>query len=44
MLHDITYMWNLLIYLQKRNRHTDRENTLMVTKGEGGEDKLGVWD
>ena len=29
-----------------RNRHTDIENKLMVTKGErgGGRDELGVWD
>ena len=37
----ITYMWNLKkwykwTYLQKRNRHTDIENKLMVTKGDGG--------
>ena len=32
-------------YLLKRNRPTDTENKLMVTKGErGGRDKLGVWD
>ena len=32
-------------YLQNRNRPTDIENKLMVTKGERGEgDKLGVWD
>ena len=35
----ITYMWNLKkrykwTYLQNRNRLTDVENTLMVTKGE----------
>ena len=42
-------MWNLkcdtneLIY--KRNRLTDIENKLIVTKGEeGGRDKLEVWD
>ena len=49
--YDITYMWNLKkkkykwTYLQNRNRATDIENKLMVTKGErGGRDKLGVWD
>ena len=47
--YDITYMWNLKkwykwTYLQKRSRLTDIENKLMVTKGEGGRDKLGVWD
>ena len=30
--------------LQNRNRLTDTENKLMVTKWEGGKDKLGVWD
>ena len=50
MSYDITYMWNLKklykwIYLQNRNRVTDVENKLMVTKGEsGGKDKLGDWD
>ena len=39
--HDITYTWKLkkwykLTYLQKRNRLTDTENKLMVTKGEAG--------
>ena len=50
ILHDITYIWNLknsrneLIY-KNRNRLTDIENKLTVTKGEVGErDKLGVWD
>ena len=27
---------------ENRNRLTDTENKLMITKGEGG-DKLGVW-
>ena len=36
------YKWT---YLQNRNRPTDTENKLMVTKGESGRrDKLGVWD
>ena len=46
--YDITYMWNLKekrykwIYLQNRYRPTDKENKLMVTKGEGARrDKLG---
>ena len=39
--YDITYMWNLKkwykwTYLQNRNRHTDTENKLMVTKGKCG--------
>ena len=39
--YDIPYMWNLKrwykwTYLQNRNRLTDFENKLMVTKGEGG--------
>ena len=39
--YDITYMWNLKEgykwpYLQNRNRLTDIENKLMVTKGWGG--------
>ena len=48
--YDITYMWNLKkgykwTYLQNRNRPTDIENKLMVTKGERwGRDKLGVLD
>ena len=37
--YDITYMWNVKkwyrwTYLQNRNRLTDIENKLMVTKGE----------
>lgn len=48
--YDMTYMWNLnkwykQTYLQNRNRLTDVENKLRVTKGERvGRDKLGVWD
>ena len=52
--HAITYMWNLKkwykwTYLQNRNRLTDIENKLTVTKGDSGEEwrgreKLGVWD
>ena len=39
--YDIAYMWNLKkwykwTYLQNRNRLTDVENKLKVTKGEGG--------
>ena len=30
--------------LQNRNRFTDIENNIMVTKGEEGRDKLGVWN
>ena len=30
--------------VQNRNRVTDVENKLMVTKGERGRDKLGDWD
>ena len=47
---DITYMWNLKIwykwtYLQHRNRPTDIENKLMVTKGGSeGRDELGIWE
>ena len=38
-------MWNLK-KLQNRNRLTDIENKLMVTKGERcvRRDKLGIWD
>ena len=38
--------WYKWTYLQNRNRLTDLENKLMVTKGEkvGGRDKLGGWD
>ena len=40
-MYDTTYMWNLkknytnITYLQNRNRLTDKENKLMVTKREG---------
>ena len=39
--YDIIYMWNLKkwynwTYIQNRNRPTDIENKLMVTKGEKG--------
>ena len=39
--YDIAYMWNLKkwykwTYLQNRNRVTDVENTLMVTRGKWG--------
>ena len=52
IIYDFTYIWNLKkrykwTYLQNRNRHTDLENKLMVTKGDsgdGGRDKLGIWD
>ena len=42
-------MWNLEKWyrwtiLQSRNRVTDVENKLMVTKGAGGWDKWGNWD
>ena len=38
--------WYKWTYLQNRNRLTDIENKLMVTKGESGagRDKLAVWD
>ena len=32
------------IYLQNRNRLTDIENKLMVTKRKGKRDKLWTWD
>ena len=43
--YDITYMWNLKkkykwAYFKKRNRLTDLENKLMVTRGKG-EEQLG---
>ena len=47
-MYNITYMWNLkknyanITYLQNRNRLTDKENKLRVTKRE--RDKLGIWD
>ena len=37
--YEITYMWNLRYkwtYTQNRNRPTDIENKVMVTKGERG--------
>ena len=45
-------MWNLKkkkrryerTYLQNRNRSTDLENKLMVTKGEKEGNKLGIWN
>ena len=49
ILHGIVYMWHLKkwykwTYLQNRNRLTDIENKLMVTKEEEGIDKSGIWD
>ena len=35
--HKWTYLWN-------RNRSEDIENKFMAAKGEGGRNKLGVWD
>ena len=49
-IYDIAYMWNLKkqykwTYLQNRNRVTNVENKLMVTRGKArGRDKLGDWD
>ena len=39
-------MIQMKTYLQNKNRLTDIENKLMVTKGEGswGDDKSEVWD
>ena len=47
--YDIAYMWNLKQWykwtsLQNRNRLTDRKQTYGYWKGNGGRDKLGVWD
>ena len=36
--------WYTWIYLQNKNRVTDVENKLMVTRGKWGRDKLGDWD
>ena len=50
---NITYMWNLIFFLNDTNELikkqyfwlTDFENKLIVTKGEVGEkDKLGTWN
>ena len=47
--YDITYTqnikkWYKWTYLQKRNRLTDLENELMVTRGKAGRrDRLRVW-
>ena len=46
MSYDITYMCNLKkyckwIYLQNRNRLTDIENKVTVTKGDSGGEELG---
>ena len=45
--YDITYMWNLKkwykwTYLQNRNRLTDTENKLMITKGDSGARRWGI--
>lgn len=50
--YGIIHMWNLKkrndtkrTYIQNRNRFTSIENKFtLASKGEGGEDKLGVWD
>ena len=49
--YDITYMWNVKKkwykwnYIRNRNRPTDLENKLTVTKGKRvGRNKLWVWD
>ena len=47
LIRGIFKKWYKWTYLQKRNRLTDVENKLMVTRGDGvgGEgSKLGVWD
>ena len=50
MSYDFPYMWNLKKWykwtcLQNRNRLTDIENRLMVSREESwGRDKLGIWD
>ena len=51
---NITYLWNLkkkkkmiqMNLLTNRNRLTDiaKKNTLLLPKGKGGRDKLGVWE
>ena len=44
--YNIIYMWNLKKMIQMnlftKQKQTHKENKLMVTKGEGGSDKLGV--
>ena len=45
--YDFTYMWNLKINEQHRNRLIDRENKLVVARREGvvvGGDKIGEGD
>ena len=47
--YDITYMWNLKYdtneqNLQNRNRLTDIKNRLVVAKGEGRIESLGLAD
>ena len=50
ILLDITYMWNLKnntnesIYKKQKQTHRCRKQTYGYQKGEGGKDKLGVWD
>ena len=48
--YNTAYVWNLKkkkhkwTYLKNRNTLMDREKKLTVTKGNGGRDKLDVWD
>ena len=47
--YDTTYMWNVKkwykwTYLQNRNRLTDIDNKLTLTRRERERHKLGVWD
>ena len=43
-LHVAYEIWHKWKYLHSSNRTTDTEKKFIVTKGEAGEDKLGVWD
>ena len=50
LLHDITYLWNLNIYIyiyktseyKKRNRLIDIYNKPVVTSGDGERENIGV--
>ena len=50
ILHDITYTWNLKkikqmnLYTEQKQTHRHRKQTNGYQRGEGGRDKLGVWD
>lgn len=40
---DFSYR-EVVIRMMDRKRLTDKENKLLVTEGDGGREKLGIWD